>query len=78
MQTVHAFSFSVEKDWIQAAFFSLLPPFPLLLKYIVFSAQSSPSLLLLQSQRLAQVCFLHCNLSFTAINFFPLWSQDNS
>lgn len=35
-------------------------------------------LLLLQSQRLAQICFLHCNLSFTAINFFPLWSQDNS
>ena len=28
-------------------------------------------LLLLQSQRLAQICFLHCNLSFTAINFFP-------
>lgn len=34
--------------------------------------------LFLQSQRLAQICFLHCNLSFTAINFFPLWSQDNS
>ena len=53
------------KSTIQAFFFF----FPSLLLSVLCS--NPLPLLLLQSQRLAQICFLHCNLSFTAINFFP-------
>ena len=58
------FFFPMQKAQFKPFFF-----FPSLLLSVLCS--NPLPLLLLQSQRLAQICFLHCNLSFTAINFFP-------